>query len=275
MAQEIKKALTVLIALVGIVGSIVTILASPSGMKVKALIIVFGVAIIITGWLVYGYIYKKRKTERQIPSVHYLEELSIKYRIDPATKDDIEWIAQLESEFYSAQDAIPKDILKEWYDVNPSGFFVIKMNDSRRIGHLDILPLRPKTLTLFLEGHLVERDIRGDSLYSVHEIEHIKNLYVESIILDPPEGCSRGLAILFLLCNFTLIVNRICDSSNLESVYAIAASKSGQRLMGRLGFNKISTSENRKDGHNLFAARYSELTQNINGICDRLFKQRL
>jgi len=55
--------------------------------------------------------------------------------------------------------------------------------NGQKVGHIDILPLRPATFQTFFEGNVVERDIRGDSLYTQKEKHLIRDLYVESIII--------------------------------------------------------------------------------------------
>src|SRR5205085_2647294 len=47
------------------------------------------------------------------------------YCIAAATPEDVAWIARLEVDMYSARDAVPEHILKEWYNSNPDGFSVV------------------------------------------------------------------------------------------------------------------------------------------------------
>src|ERR1051325_7640797 len=101
-----------------------------------------------------------------------------RYSLEPAALEEVEWIAQLEYEMYSSDDAIPQHILEEWYARNPSGFSILKINDGERIGHIDILPIHPTILQRFISGDIVERDIRGNDLYSLADKKLIRNLYV-------------------------------------------------------------------------------------------------
>ena len=68
------------------------------------------------------------------------------YCIDRAEPQDIDWIARIESEVYSQEDAIPKSILKEWYMKNPNSFSILKDDHGGNVGHIDILPLHPGPL---------------------------------------------------------------------------------------------------------------------------------
>ncbi len=187
--------------------------------------------------------------------------------------EEIGWLAGLEAKVYSPEDAIPKDLLTEWYNSNPSGFNIIRMANGQKVGHIDILPLRPASLKAFLEGSIVEKNIRGDSLFSPTERHLIKDLYVESVIVQPPKGHTNGPAVLCLLTNFGRPVERICDPSSVENLYAIAASKSGDRLLRRLGFDPITSAENRADHHDFFQVSVPELANNIYTLCGERFPE--
>lgn len=197
------------------------------------------------------------------------DDMAARYRIDPATPEEIDWIAQLESEAYSPKDAIPKHILKQWYAANPSGFSIIK-TDEQKIGHIDILPLRSPALELFYSGEIMEREIPGDGLHEPGERNSIRSLYIESVIIQPLNGHSNvpPYALLSLLRHFNMLVNRICNPGNVEYVYAMAASKSGARLIQHLGFEQVKVDRARADGHDLYETKFVDLAASIRELCD-------
>jgi hypothetical protein len=180
------------------------------------------------------------------------------YGIDAASREDINWIARFEAEMYSVEDAVPEQILGDWYDQNPNGFWIIK-HKGQPIGHLDILPVKPEILQNFIAGVIVERDIRGIDLYSPNQKALVKTLYVESIAISPSNGHNRALAVNHLLSNFFDLVSRIADPSELSDIYAIAATIAGRRFLGRLGFGVVKRARERKDQHDLFAAKLPDL----------------
>ena len=106
-----------------------------------------------------------------------------------ATPEDLDWIFRLEIDAYSAQYAVARRTLEQWYCRNPDGFSILTMN-GRKIGHLTIVPLRPTILERFVQGTIAEQDIQADSLYTPGEQHLIRNLYCESIIIDSPKGHS-------------------------------------------------------------------------------------
>ena len=191
---------------------------------------------------------------------------------DPASLEDIEWIAQLEAEMYRGSDVVSVEILKEWYAANPTGFFVIKTTNCERVGHIDILPVRSRILRLFIEGALLERDIRGDSLYSPGERDSIRELYIESLAICVSGRCKIA-ALRALVLNLPSLLCKIAAPENIETVYGMAATKPGEQMMEHLGFQRVLKGEERKDGHPVFSIRFKNLMENISRICrERLSK---
>jgi hypothetical protein len=182
-------------------------------------------------------------------------------------------IAQLEAAVYSTTDAIPEGVLREWYSANSTGFSIVKTADGTPIGHLDLLPMKPKTLEAFLKGDIIEREIRGDSLYSAQEKQLIKHLYVESIVVRPPKPLSNAFAVVSVLSNFAAIIERIADLGNVEKVYAIAATNPGEEIMRDLGFELECDGDRRRDGHKLFGGTPAVVARKVLAMCgDRVVK---
>jgi hypothetical protein len=185
--------------------------------------------------------------------------------IAPAESEDMGWIAEQEAKRFSGIDAIPEALLREWHARNPTGFFLIIAEDGRRVGYINIMPVRPEPLRFFLDGSIVERQIRADSLYSADERELIKDLYVESIVVDLA-GRARAAALLALAVNFVSMIELICDVDKIDHVYAIAATTSGMNLLRRLGFSVIQKGGEGKDGHELFSVEGKALMDRIESL---------
>ncbi|RPI97929.1 MAG: hypothetical protein EHM32_00480 [Spirochaetales bacterium] len=185
--------------------------------------------------------------------------------IAPAEARDFAWIAEQEAKRFSGIDVIPEALLREWHSRNPTGFFLITDEDGRRAGYITILPVRAETLRLFLGGSIVERQIRADAMYSADERELIRDLYVESIVINL-SGRARAAALLALAVNFVSMIELICDIDKLNHVYAIAATTPGVNLLRRLGFSVVQKEVERKDGHVLFSVEGKTLMDRIAGI---------
>jgi len=266
MKRELGKAIGIFVAVAGLIGVIVQLLTTSGKVRTISFLALFGTLILLGVWILVFSMWRRRRAGRALPPREQLDELSIGYRTVQASSKEIDWIADLERQVYTHEDAVPKHILKEWYKSNPTGFSVIRMTNSQKIGHIDILPIRPTTLNTFVEGNIVERDIRGDSLYAPGDRESIRDIYVESIIVLPPKGFSKVPAMLSVLKSFNGLVERICDPTRLDNVYAIAASTSGERLLRRLGFDLLVPSKNRADEHDLFVVKFIDLAARIKTI---------
>ena len=190
----------------------------------------------------------------------------------PATTEDLDWIFRLEIDAYSPLNAVARRTLEQWYGRNPDGFSVLTMN-GRRIGHITIVPLHAKILESFVQGTILEQDILADSLYKPGEKHLVRNIYVESVILDSPNGHS-SLPIKALTClahDFVPLMSRVCNPASLENVYALAASGRGERFMKGLGFDQVKSGHERADQRTLYVAKFSTLQTNIS----ELYKRRL
>ncbi len=186
---------------------------------------------------------------------------------NPATPEDLDWIFRLEIDAYSAQYAVARRTLEQWYCCNPDGFSILTMNGCK-IGHVTIVPLRPKILKSFVQGTIAEQDIHEDCVYPPGEKHLIRNLYFESIITGPPKGHST-LPIKALTClarDFVPLISRICDPTNLENVYALAASGPGERFIKGLGFDQVKSGQERADQRALYVARFSTLESTISEL---------
>jgi hypothetical protein len=201
-------------------------------------------------------------------------ESGILCQADPATLDDLDWIFQFEIETYSAIHAVARLTLENWYISNPDGFSILTMN-GRKIGHLTIVPLHPRILESFRRGTVLEQDIQADSLYTPGEKQLIKNLYVESIIIDSHKGPSvlPIKALTRLAHDFVPLMRRVCDPTNLENIYALAASSRGERFMKRLGFEPVKSVQERADNRTLYVAKFSKLKTNIAELYNRRLRK--
>lgn len=192
----------------------------------------------------------------------------------PATIEDLDWIFRLEIEAYSPLHAVARQTLEQWYGRNPGGFSVLTMN-GRRIGHITIVPLHEKILESFVQGTILEQDIQADSLYKPAEQHLVRNIYVESIIIDSPNGHSI-LPIKALTClaqDFVPLMSRVCNPTNLENVYALGASGRGEGFMKGLGFVPVKSGQERADQRTLYVAKFSNLQTNISELYNRRLRK--
>jgi len=267
LSPSLRNAFGVFAAVAGLIGVAVTVWTAPSTPRTVSLCVLFGSALALAAGIGIREILRHRRLKTTLPSLPVFHSVATPYRVVQATPDEIGWIARLEESIYSGADAIPEPLLREWYSANDTGFSIVKAADGRPVGHLDILPLRPKTMELFLKGEIVEREIRGDSLYSPKQRRSIRHLYIESIILSQPKGLTNAAALVHVLSNIALIVERVADLPRVERIYAMAASTPGEDFMRDLGFEMHTDGGRRKDGHDLFAVQPAVIARNVLRLC--------
>jgi hypothetical protein len=271
MNENTKQAVAAFIAISGLVGVVATVFSFEEPLRTSSFVALFVTLAGIGGWYFLQPAFAKARAGRALPPVGEILDFCTPYRTAPATSEEVGWISELEQTAYNAVDAVPGDVLQEWYASNPTGFTIIRMGDGTKIGHIDILPLRPTTLQSFIDGRIVERDIRGDSLYTPGDRGQITTLYVESIIVHPPKGYSKAPALLCVLSGFADLVKRVCDPGPGLVVYAIGASGPGEDMMRKLGFDVLRGAAMRKDRHNLYSVKYPVLSQSITTLCSNRF----
>jgi hypothetical protein len=193
----------------------------------------------------------------------------------PARPEDLDWIFRLQIDTYSVRHAVARKKLDEWYGSNPDGFSIVKIN-GRRIGHLTIVPLRPNILESFVDGTVLEQNIHGENLFTPHEKDLIRNLYVESIIIDSPKGPSTLPIAAFarLASDFIPLIARICDPSQLENIYALAASGKGERFMKGLGLVPVQSVRERADQRTLYVAEFETVKTRISELLERRLRNQ-
>lgn len=175
-----------------------------------------------------------------------------KYLLAPADDQDIAWIARLQREVYSPEDAIPERVIRGWYEANPRGFWVVKSHDGRRCGHVDLLPLTPAGRDQVLAGGHFERDIHPSLLRGPHDHRLTSAVYVESVAAAPAADGSNVGILTAMLEGFSRALDAVSHPDRLEALYAIAASDSGSQLMRHMGMEILADKAHRVDAHDLY-----------------------
>lgn len=252
-----RQVLNAFVAAIGVLSAVVSVLALQEDQKYLQML--SGLSIAMTALIAVGIVVRRRIYRRWRARMLFLEpevldEVSASYHLRQATEADIGWIASQQAEVYSARDAIPADILMEWFKVNPSGFFIICDRRHNSIGHLDLLPIKLNTLERLRCGEIRERDVRGDSLHPPSDKAQITDLWIESIMLKEANPHRRARAILSVMRRAPRMISRLADPNRLRNYYAISATEAGDSLLNRLGFQKDANVDQRADKHFLHQA---------------------
>lgn len=249
-----KRVLEVVGSCVGIVSACVGIYVAPTEIRVVALWGLFILILSIGAYVIYPLIKKRAAVFPMLVNAS-------SYVVRHATKNDLYDIAQLQKLAYSKEDAVPIDLYKEWYEVNPGGFFVLKdvgsTNENEIVGHITFLSIKDERLELYRKGLIWETEIRGCDLIPASSKSDIKNVYVESVIITRKH---RRAGVPYMYRALREMLCAFCDPSVVENIYAIAATDDGAKTLKRMGFTVIDAGPNSKrvDGHDMFVSNFRE-----------------
>jgi DNA-binding winged helix-turn-helix (wHTH) protein len=190
----------------------------------------------------------------------FMDRLAQSFVVQQATLPDLQWAARLAKRVYAGIDIIPESRMLEWYGQNSDGFSIVKSKLGDLVANLDLLPLKRNILDEFVAGRMIEREFSPDFLHPPSESKEISNIYVESFVtIVPGSLLPNRFAAAQVLSEFNSILGRVCNPANLQAVYAIAASSPGRRLLNHIGFQICTEAEKRRDHHDLFSIRGSDL----------------
>jgi hypothetical protein len=186
-------------------------------------------------------------------------------RVEEANVDDLKDIAAQEAEVYSKEDAIPYDVLFDWYSKNPCGFLKI-LKEDQLIGHLNMLPVKETVVAALRSGQMRERELRAVNLWSPEEKRHVRTIYVESIAMPEASQQLRPLALVAVLESFVKHVKCLACPTKLETVIAMAATKEGGALLEKLDFTVCGSVGPADSKHRIYEAPYRRAA-----VCIRQF----
>ena len=122
MKPHINRAIGIFVATAGLVGVVAQLVTSPKTIRAISFLTLFAALLILGLWIVSHNFWLKLRARRALPPIKKLEEFCTGYTVEPATLEEIDWLADLEAKVYSPEDAVPAHVLKEWYSCNASGF---------------------------------------------------------------------------------------------------------------------------------------------------------
>lgn len=220
-------------------------------------------ALVALGALVRNRIYRRWHARIMFLQPKIFDDVSASYWLRPATEADIGDIARHQAEWFAPSDAIPKEVLTEWFKANPKGFIIICDGNGDNIGHLDLLPIRENTLDLLKRGAIRERDVRGESLHPPEERPLIANLWLESIVITERNPHRRARVLLGIMRQAEHLLGQLVDPDRLQNCYAISATQAGDDLLSRLGFSRSEDVDARLDAHWLHQANSASVIRKV------------
>jgi hypothetical protein len=140
---------------------------------------------------------------------------------------------------------------ERWWGRNQWIFAVLKSKTGQYLGYFDVLPLTPEGVKLIESGRYEEKDIGPEYILPPGRMRVAKKLYLAGIAVKEAgteEGKSRTARL--LLGMLTYMKHYYGDTP--RHVIAIGATKDGTRILESIQAKIISSSEGRRDKHNLY-----------------------
>ena len=253
-----KRTWTRIFVATGTVAAIVAIMNNPDFEDGLTKVLVL-TCLLFLGLAVYPVLKDQLNTGQGIKPLLINSSCSIR----AAREIDLLCIYDHQKRAYSSADAVPHEVLLDWYQANPNGFNIIENGEGKVIGHFDVLPIRKSTLLRYKKGEIKETEILGDCLYPPDEKSGVTDLYIESFVVLDTNKHSRPIAVREVLRSFREIVCRVADPMNVDSIFGMAATSDGNDIMEHLGFQVVSGSDSRKDGHVMFQVDFMTILDKV------------
>lgn len=240
---------------IGIATGVVTLLAFKGDDRVLGVLILLALMVLLN----YRIVYKLKIGFRK--SLHQELEKCPMYRIRQAEINDIKSICDLQKVEYKAL-AIPESLYLEWFKANSEGFFVMEKEniftkECQIVGHVTFFSIKAERLALYIEGEILEEEIRGVDIYGPDERDKIDHIYIESVI-----AClgHRRYTIPMLTRLYSSMLSLYCGNAPVKTVYAMAATDDGTDSIQGAGFKVIKRLRRRlrKDKKEMYYCDFSD-----------------
>ncbi len=253
----------IFVVLAGLIGVAASVLSVPESSRRPLFLALTVVGASLLLWISGTVVANKFRGHKYLPDADELLKSAQRYSIVPAEETDLAWMAGLEAAAFSTDDAVPVDVLLRWFKKNPNSFNVVATHEGSKIGHINVLPVKPDSLGGFREGSVKETALLADSIFSYAERNSVEDVYVESVVIKPSRTISLAPAMAAILSNFSPIVERIAEITTLKHVHAIAASQRGDKLLKKLGFSCVKPATQRADRHDFYSISFELLSKKI------------
>ena len=144
---------------------------------------------------------------------------------------------QIGTELYGENDIVPFETLLEWKDVNDEMYMSLK-DRGQVVGYASLMPLEESIMLPLLQDKIRERDIplKSIKLWTDPRL----SVYIATVTVKPSGNrkidTERGAALIRHTVKWALSIQRQYDIKNW---YGIGATKEGQHLFEKLGFEEM------------------------------------
>lgn len=168
------------------------------------------------------------------------------------------------------KESLPRAGIESWRERNNKILVCLHDASNRVVGYFDLLPLSESFASRFIAGTVRERGIRGIDLLAVEDARRAAALYLVGFAVCGSDICASGYhrrVVTLTVAAFDYLLE--CYPVPPErTVYALAATEKGRRMLERFGFSIVQRASERKDRTDLYALYAT--TRSIQEVCKKL-----
>jgi hypothetical protein len=156
-----------------------------------------------------------------------------------STEVDLAQEVAIGLDLYGADDIVPLQKLRMWWQRNPEMFLALKRRDGVLVGYSSVTPMQHDTILQLLRDEIREADVDPQDVYP-YATDRPLECYVASLTVVPGPN-QRKYATLLILHVARFIQDLARRGVTISAFYCIGASEDGQRIARELGFKELST----------------------------------
>jgi hypothetical protein len=167
----------------------------------------------------------------------------------------------------------PYEMYKLWRAKNPLIFTAFLAQDGSLIGFCDVFPLKSEAGERMIVGDMSEDELSIDDICDVEESEQSKYIYVASVVCCVHSSLSQS-AVLAASCKY---ITSTYAPQRGRNFFAVGGTKDGERVLKRLGFEKVFSQEVGYRNKSLYLLRSSQigLAKKLSGDPSSIMRIRL
>jgi len=150
-------------------------------------------------------------------------------------------------------------LLKQWYRRNPYTLITLADKNSVILGYYDILPLEDNFAKDFIAGKVTENDIKSSNILTPKQMRNARYLYFAVVAIKDYTKQRNKIYSGQLIYSAYIYLNNFYDLDQDIIMFAIAATKCGEKLLKGLDYSLESSKHNRKDNTDLYLKKVSKV----------------
>jgi hypothetical protein len=140
-----------------------------------------------------------------------------------------------------------------WWEKNNNIFYILHDEFDNVVANINLLPLKHEAYNRIALGQIEEKDITPEDLYSSYEKEKVKHIYVEGLT------CLSKRDFATIIRFFPEMMKQLCVVNEDVLIGAIGGTAAGENIMTKMGFDILTSSNQRIDQCNFFQVTYQSI----------------